>query len=109
LAVACSSPRSPPEKATTDAAASPDVQSLDARGGALDAQGESLDAQGGSAADHLTGDSADAVVDTALGLRATYFRRHGALTLERVDPTVDFVWGMGGPVTSVDVDHFSAR
>jgi hypothetical protein len=98
LALACCSPSSPPEAATTY------------EGGSADAQLDPHD--GSAAADRSTRDSNGAVVvdaDAALGLRATFFRRHGALTLERVDPTVDFVWGNGGPATSVGVDHFSAR
>lgn len=100
LALSCSGTSSPPETATTMH-----------EGGAADAE---LDARGGSSvADRSVRDSIGGGVvvdaDAGVGLRGTYFRRHGALTLERVDPTVDFAWGNGGPATDVGVDHFSAR
>jgi GH43 family beta-xylosidase len=105
LALGCSSPSSPPEQATTDAGGSRDAESLDARDGSA-VDGSARDSQDGVVDAR---DSQDAGVDAALGLRASYFRRHGPLTLERVDPTVDFAWGNDGPAASVGVDHFSAR
>ena len=45
------------------------------------------------------------------GLSATYYDNvdlTGA-TVSRVDPTVDFVWGAGGPATGIAADTFSAR
>ncbi len=52
--------------------------------------------------------SADAVPPQH-GWRAAYFFHHGRVALERVDPTVDFSWGDGGPSPEVGVDHFSVR
>jgi GH43 family beta-xylosidase len=59
-----------------------------------------------------TPDAAEPSADAALpphGLRATYFRHHGAAVASRVDATVDFSWGDGAPTPDVGADHFSAR
>lgn len=46
------------------------------------------------------------------GLRAEYFANQnlqGEPALVRTDPTVDFLWGGGGPGAPIPNDHFSAR
>lgn len=43
------------------------------------------------------------------GLRAEYWSSYLDLTLQRVEPTLDVVWGAGGPSDAVGVDRFSAR
>jgi GH43 family beta-xylosidase len=47
--------------------------------------------------------------DLPLGLHGAYFRRHGALAAERVDPAVQFAWGEEEPAAEVGADHFSVR
>ena len=43
------------------------------------------------------------------GLHAAFFRRHGELAAERVDPVIEFAWGEAEPAAGVGADHFSAR
>lgn len=43
------------------------------------------------------------------GLRAEFFADYLDLALERVDPTLDFVWVNEGPGAPVAADRFSAR
>lgn len=43
------------------------------------------------------------------GLAAAYFRRHGQLAAERIDPQVQFTWGAEEPAPEVGADHFSVR
>jgi hypothetical protein len=46
----------------------------------------------------------------ATGLRAAYFTgRFADAVAERVDPNVNFAWGLGAPVAGVPADQFSAR
>ncbi|HEY9421917.1 MAG TPA: PA14 domain-containing protein, partial [Thermoanaerobaculia bacterium] len=48
---------------------------------------------------------------TGGGLSATYWNNMDftGTTVTRVDPTVNFDWGTGGPATGIDVNTFSAR
>jgi hypothetical protein len=48
---------------------------------------------------------------TGTGLSATYFNNADftGTTLTRVDPTVNFSWGSGGPAATIGADTFSAR
>jgi GH43 family beta-xylosidase len=43
------------------------------------------------------------------GLRAEYFSTYLDLVVERVEPTLDVVWGAAEPVAGVGADRFSAR
>lgn len=43
------------------------------------------------------------------GLYAEYWTGYTDLAVSRVEPTLDVVWGAGGPDDDVGVDHFSAR
>ena len=45
------------------------------------------------------------------GLSATYYDNQNltGTTVNRVDPTVDFVWGASAPATGIAADTFSAR
>src|SRR5689334_2731448 len=86
------------------------VPLLGCHGGA----GESLDAAAGAdaAPDAALDASPDGAPDAAPpehGLRAAYFRHHGALALERVEPTVDVSWGDAEPAPEIGNDHFSVR
>ena len=47
--------------------------------------------------------------DLPAGLHGAYFRRHGELAAERVDPAVQFTWGEAEPVAGVGADRFSVR
>ena len=48
---------------------------------------------------------------TGTGLQAAYYDNidFTALTLSRVDPTVNFAWGLGSPDPSIGADQFSVR
>lgn len=43
------------------------------------------------------------------GLLAEYFDKYMDRTLQRVEPTLDNVWGSGAPAPEVGADRFSAR
>jgi hypothetical protein len=46
------------------------------------------------------------------GLQASYFNNttlSGAPVVSRIDPTVNFDWGVGSPAATINVDQFSAR
>jgi hypothetical protein len=46
----------------------------------------------------------------ATGLRAAYFRgRFGEPVVERIDPNVNFAWGLGAPAAGLPADQFSVR
>jgi GH43 family beta-xylosidase len=47
--------------------------------------------------------------DLPIGLHGAYFRRHGEIAAERVDPSVQFAWGEDEPAAGVGADHFSVR
>jgi regulation of enolase protein 1 (concanavalin A-like superfamily) len=46
---------------------------------------------------------------TGTGLQATYFDLETGNLVRRIDPMVDFDWGMGSPVEGIGPDLFSAR
>ena len=48
---------------------------------------------------------------TGSGLSATYFDNidFTGTTVTRVDPTVNFVWGLGSPAAGIAADTYSAR
>ncbi len=52
-----------------------------------------------------------AVVGNGTGLSATYYDNKDltGTTLNRVDPTIDFLWGYGSPASSIGINTFSAR
>src|SRR5689334_21421297 len=54
---------------------------------------------------------ANAVAGVGTGLAANYFAdtELNNLVFTRTDPTVNFLWGMGSPDSSVPADNFSAR
>jgi GH43 family beta-xylosidase len=57
-------------------------------------------------------DDPDASLDPASlehGLRGEYFRRHGALAVDRVDPVLDLVWGEDEPAPGAGRDRVSVR
>ena len=45
------------------------------------------------------------------GLRGTYYRRKGfqGVSVQRVDPAIDFRWGQGIPIARIPADNFSVR
>ncbi len=45
--------------------------------------------------------------DLPAGLHGAYFRRHGELAAERIDPAVQFAWGEAEPAAGVGADRFS--
>lgn len=54
--------------------------------------------------------------ETSGGLLGTYYSQNGmqrqyftGATVTRIDPTVDFNWGAGSPVTGIGTDDFSVR
>jgi len=47
--------------------------------------------------------------DLPAGLHGAYFRKHGQVAAERVDPDIQFVWGEAEPAAAVGADHFSVR
>jgi GH43 family beta-xylosidase len=49
------------------------------------------------------------VVEPVPGLRAEYFAGYTEPVLDRIEPTLDAVWGAGAPAEEVGVDRFSAR
>src|SRR5688500_8866909 len=43
------------------------------------------------------------------GLHGAYFRHHGQLALERVDPVIQFGWADAEPGPEIGADNFSVR
>ncbi len=71
--------------------------------------GESAGDGGGSTSTEGTGASGGALPQPEPGLRAEYFADYLDLALERIEPTLDIAWGVGGPGPELGVDRFSAR
>ena len=59
----------------------------------------------------LAGQGVDSSAVGEGGLRAQYFpdKRFRRAALTRIDPAIDFDWGLGSPGPGVPVDHFGAR
>ena len=67
-----------------------------------------VSAPDGDAGGGTTGPDASPA-DLPIGLHGAYYRRHGELAAERVDPSVEFAWGEEEPAAGVGADHFSVR
>ena len=55
--------------------------------------------------------SGQARPDVEHGLRGTYYRRKGfqGMSIQRVDPVIDFDWGDAAPLRRIPADNFSVR
>ncbi len=59
----------------------------------------------------VTIDDNDSIEATGTGLQGEYFDQRGFVDrlATRVDPTIDFDWGVGAPIVGMGVDDFSVR
>lgn len=81
-----------------------DSSSPGANGGSGGAGGE-----GGRPSSSSVGGEGGESLPPSPGLRAEYWSSYLDLVLERIEPTLNTVWGAGGPSDVVGVDRFSAR
>lgn len=108
-AAACSGDDPGDPSGAGGAGASSPVTSASSSGGGSstgDGGGSTADGGGPGAGSGGEGGAPPAIVP---GLRATYFADHLDLALDRVEPTLDVVWGAAGPGDGLGVDRFSAR